>query len=273
VPSFEEFRAQEPPQARLIRLRGLFDVLLDAPDASALADGRAKQEWHRSASRARLGAGGKYARGSMAPPGRADGELEDAAQLQQQQQQGVSAPRQSYASELLDQCRACRAELEREHERERSECGDGWTAWIPFMGSSSAKGEQKKPEKSWAETFGIGSSSSSPAASGSSSSGAASGPASTPPENGSASSPQSDLGSDHEGEAGWVGSGVWGLSAVGAAQRDRDRERDRHVEMGKDVQDDGGRRQRMIEWEGFLRYSDIKERRECDQPAVQRRMG
>jgi solute carrier family 25 phosphate transporter 23/24/25/41 len=66
---------------------------------------------------------------------------------------------------------------------------------------------------------------------------------------------------------------VWGLSAVGAAQRDRDRERDRHVEMGKDVQDDGGRRQRMIEWEGFLRYSDIKERRECDQPAVQRRMG
>ncbi|PWN32020.1 mitochondrial carrier [Meira miltonrushii] len=65
--------------------------------------------------------------------------------------------------------------------------------------------------------------------------------------------------SDHEGEAGWIGSGVWGLSAVGAKQRQADRERDRRIAKGH-VEDDGGRRQRQIEWEGFLRYADQKER-------------
>ncbi len=65
---------------------------------------------------------------------------------------------------------------------------------------------------------------------------------------------------DHEGEAGWAGSGVWGLSAVGARQRERDRERDHKVRKGEAVEDDGGRRKRQIEWEGFLRYAEQKER-------------
>mgnify|MGYP001507453191 FL=1 len=53
--TYEEFRAQEPPQARLLRLRGLFDLLVDHDSASALAGGRAKQMWRVRASRARYG--------------------------------------------------------------------------------------------------------------------------------------------------------------------------------------------------------------------------
>jgi solute carrier family 25 phosphate transporter 23/24/25/41 len=68
--------------------------------------------------------------------------------------------------------------------------------------------------------------------------------------------------SDHEGEAGWIGSGVWGLSAVGQKQRQADRERDDKVAGGQEVEDDGGKRQRQIEWEGFLRYAEQKERGE-----------
>ena len=63
--TFEEFRAQEPPQARLLRLRGLFDLLVDQDSSSALAGGRAKQMWRARASRARYGAGGALAAGSL----------------------------------------------------------------------------------------------------------------------------------------------------------------------------------------------------------------
>lgn len=78
-----------------------------------------------------------------------------------------------------------------------------------------------------------------------------------------------ELHSDHEGEAGWIGSGVWGLSAVGHKQRRADRELDAQLASrgNKTLEDlhaetDEGRRQRQrqIEWEGFLRYAEQKER-------------
>ncbi len=56
------------------------------------------------------------------------------------------------------------------------------------------------------------------------------------------------------------GSGVWGLSAVGHKKRAADRDRDEKVRKGHKVDDDGGARQRQIEWEGFLAYAENKER-------------
>ncbi|MCO5565783.1 hypothetical protein L7F22_019458 [Adiantum nelumboides] len=316
-PSFEEFRAQEPPQARLIRLRGLFDVLLDKDDEQALAGGRAKEEWTRSAMRARYGAGGIYARGSLAPhleeskSGSRDITFGFSSQQQQQQQQQQSQsasspsassslrsnsntptpPRQSYAKELLSQCRECRAELEKEREAaekkgkkilSQQEGGEskGWSAWVPFMGnggeassdagsgsnsesitdklanlvgkgkdSSQSEKEEKSDDASsissiTSSVFSVFSSDSSK---------------SNDEEAVSEAKHTSSIHSDHEGEAGWIGSGVWGLSAVGSKQRQADRERDRRIAKGH-VEDDGGRRQRQIEWEGFLRYADQKER-------------
>lgn len=308
-PSFEEFRAQEPPQARLIRLRGLFDVLLDKDDEQALAGGRAKEEWTRSAMRARYGAGGIYARGSLAPQleesksGNRDSTFGFTSQPQpQQQQQSTSSPsssssrstintppppRQSYAKELLAQCRECRAELEKEREAaekkgkkilSQKECeSKGWSAWVPFMGnggesstneassesitdklanlvgkgkdSSQSDKDQKSDEKSSISS--ITSSVLSVFSTNSSKS--------NDEEAVSEATRTSSIHSDHEGEAGWIGSGVWGLSAVGSKQRQADRERDRRIAKGH-VEDDGGRRQRQIEWEGFLRYADQKER-------------
>lgn len=329
-PSFEEFRAQEPPQARLIRLRGLFDVLLDKDDEQALAGGRAKEEWTRSAMRARYGAGGIYARGSLAP------QLEESKSgnrdstfgfSYQQQQPNASAsppppssststssstpsasssrsgtlasstsniptpPRQSYAKELLAQCRECRAELEKEREaaekrgkkilslQEEGE-SKSWSSWIPFIGNNeedskedstnltpesitnklaSLVGKGKDPSESSNEEKSSDSSSISSITSSIVSIFSSEPSKSNDKEAVSEAIHTSSLHSDHEGEAGWIGSGVWGLSAVGSKQRQADRERDRRIAKGH-VEDDGGRRQRQIEWEGFLRYADQKER-------------
>ncbi|WFD35080.1 hypothetical protein MCUN1_001929 [Malassezia cuniculi] len=114
--TYEEYRAQEPPQARLIRLRGLFDTLLDHDDDTALAGGRAKQEWRERASRARYGAGGSLATGSLVSLHGSRGS--DAGHV------AVSASatirewfsfvrRQSYASELLARSRTHHAEMEK----------------------------------------------------------------------------------------------------------------------------------------------------------------
>ncbi|PWN93962.1 mitochondrial carrier [Acaromyces ingoldii] len=300
-PTFEDFRAQEPPQARLIRLRGLFDVLLDKDDESALAGGRAKEEWTRSAMRARYGAGGVYARGSLAKKGSSEVNPDIfSSQTTTSQLQSLpsattpsssggggggggggsgtaptpSPPRQSYAKELLAQCRECRAELERERakveakerklaEREAGANSSGSEWWNlaryyhRFGGS-----EDKEPASGLKATLvdlislGTGSEESKEEESPSSllSSVTSLFSSASPP------SSTTDLHSDHEGEAGWIGSGVWGLSAVGQKQRQADRERDEKVGKGHVVEDDGGRRQRQIEWEGFLRYAEQKER-------------
>lgn len=300
-PTFEQFRAQEPPQARLIRLRGLFDVLLDKDDEQALAGGRAKEEWTRSAMRARYGAGGMYARGSLAPKreesATGNGDVtfgfstesvtaspsSPSSSRSSNSPTYPSPPRQSYAKELLSQCRACRAELEKERQayekakgKARNERDDKdaetstWTSWIPFVGDGSSEADEPSFTDRLAGYVGLGSDSSSRSRSDSSSSSIASSitslfsvsDSSTDKSTASSSSSaKSELPhSDHEGEAGWIGSGVWGLSAVGARQRQADRERDHLVAKGHEVEDDGGRRQRQIEWEGFLRYADIKER-------------
>jgi solute carrier family 25 phosphate transporter 23/24/25/41 len=125
--------------------------------------------------------------------------------------------------------------------------GESWTRWIPFVDSEKKKesnkvlnGEIKEKLSSLVEKLK---------------------PSST---SDSKSADTSEVHSDHEGEAGWIGSGVWGLSAVGQKQRQADRDRDTKVAGGHEVEDDGGKRQRQIEWEGFLRYADQKERGEAE---------
>ncbi|MCO5596353.1 hypothetical protein L7F22_050414 [Adiantum nelumboides] len=149
-----------------------------------------------------------------------------------------SPPRQSYAKELLAQCRECRAELERERakveakerklaEREAGANSSGSEWWKParyyhgFGGS-----EDKEPPSGLKATLvdlislGTGSEESKEEESPSSllSSVTSLFSSASPP------SSTTDLHSDHEGEAGWIGSGVWGLSAVGQKQRQADRE-------------------------------------------------
>lgn len=303
-PTFEEFRAEEPPQARLIRLRGLFDVLLDKDDEQALAGGRAKEEWTRRAMQARYGAGGAFARGSLAPPN-SQGSTAFGMEPEERAAAGVAAnpttsqassstssqrsakdaspgaliaPRQSYAKELLSQCRECRAELEREREREAARedgsTSSSWSSWLPWGGGAEPEPEPAPAgiTSKLADLLSLSSSStkeeeklSAEAKRKADAEAASSGSLLTSISSifSSGDTPSSpDLGSDHEGEAGWVGSGVWGLSAVGATQRQADRERDNRVATGEEVEDDGGRRQRQIEWEGFLRYAESKERGE-----------
>jgi len=327
-PTFEDFRAQEPPQARLIRLRGLFDTLLDSDDENALAGGRAKDEWTKSAMRARYGAGGSMARGSLAPEGNPKGDpnqnlnasTSDSTSSSTSSSSSTSkrvppplpAPplKQSYASELLSQCRACRKEVEDERERERKSSlgndSEGWNwndliAWVPGVASSSSPSTSSSPSSSGKdqdsknkdqcsasssvenlkETFSNLTSSSSSSASSPTKSSSSSTPDQSSSSNSSTSSSAFSAitslfsssssttesfehhTTDQEGEAGWTGSKVWGLSAVGNRQREKDRELDERISKGQLVADDGGKRQRQIEWEGFLKYAEGKERGEC----------
>ncbi|PWN38867.1 mitochondrial carrier [Ceraceosorus guamensis] len=323
IPTYEEFRSQEPPQARLLRLRGLFDILLDNDDEDALAGGRAKEEWHRTAMRARYGAGGAWARGSLASenplgagssggggggttssnsaagrspnrnrPSFGDTQEEKTAAWgppaspsassssgsarsasSSDSAPNVTPPSQSYAKELLSQCRACRAELEKERQKRVSRGGDGpdeggWldsaTSWIPFVGSESSEDSSASSASSSRSSSTAGSQSYTDNLMGSIGSllGMDSSDASSRNTSPSSSS-ESDMRADHEGEAGWVGSGVWGLSAVGSKQREKDRSLDQEIrQRGQSGQDHehGARRKRQIEWEGFLRYAESKER-------------
>lgn len=316
-PTFEEFRAQEPPQARLLRLRGLFDKLLDKDNDEALAGGRAKNEWTASARRARYGAGGPIQTGSLADAKASQAQQEEnsssainaARSVIGQSSSGESSsqgagdkapsrssqgklpppppmPKNSYAHELLAQCRECSAVLDRERSAaEAAEAAEtnsssgwgwgvlGWTGGDKEDPQSSTDAGKSKQTDSDASSS---SSSSSTIASllnlsGSSEKEAASA------TSGSSSSSLSSLSSlfgskfsepaqgtqpNHEGEAGWTGSGVWGLSAVGSKQREKDRERDHAVKKGQPVDDDAGARQRQIEWEGFMAYADQKEKGE-----------
>lgn len=114
-PTYEEYRSEEPPQTRLIRLRGLFDTLLDRDDATALAGGRAKREWRERASRARYGAGGSLATGSLVSlhgSNRRDAGRVSVSPSATLREWFSYVRRQSYANELLARCRASRAEME-----------------------------------------------------------------------------------------------------------------------------------------------------------------
>ncbi|PWN48265.1 mitochondrial carrier [Violaceomyces palustris] len=244
-PTFEEFRAQEPPQARLIRLRGLFDTLLDEDDKTALAGGRAKEEWTKAARRARWGAGADgAAKGSLSPKQQGD-------ESERQHPPPPPPPRQSYAKELLSQCKSCRAELEAERARalaseDEKRYGEGW-GWGLFgwIGGSKDDGTSESASSSASSSyassisslFGYGST--------------------TANDNEQVTIPSLP---DLEQEAGWTGSGVWGLSAVGRKKRESGWRRDEAIRNGVQVEDDGGERQRQIEWEGFLAYAESKER-------------
>lgn len=223
-----------------------------------------------------------------------------------------SPPRQSYAKELLSQCRHYRAQLEKERlemEKKHKKLSSGhvsesssWTSWIPFLGDdeegtstdtlsssstlSSIKDKISELSSSKDTTAASNSSTDTNAPSSSSSSssltsipskftsllsnksddtnpsasiaGVAAGTSAASTSNDVETANSTQLHSDHEGEAGWIGSGVWGLSAVGHKQRKAFRELDARLAAGQ--QDEGGKRQRQIEWEGFLRYADQKER-------------
>lgn len=302
-PSFEEFRAQEPPQARLIRLRGLFDTLLDEDNEQALAGGRAREEWIKSARRARYGAGGSLARGSLAPSdirnstvgfeactrsepafSTASSTQTTLAQTDSDVEQQLPAPppppRQSYAKELLNQCRQCRDELERQRAKAaRDQAKDpaessSWSSYLPsWLGSDKEPDPSKsQPQESTKSTLAAvkekllpSSSKETPEQSASTASSYSSSLASLFGYGGSSQPepPLPDLGHtppDMEHEAGWTGSGVWGLSAVGHKKREEGRMRDEQVKKGHQVEDDGGARELQIEWEGFLAYAENKER-------------
>ncbi|KDN48537.1 hypothetical protein K437DRAFT_255514 [Tilletiaria anomala UBC 951] len=351
--TYEQFRAQEPPQARLLRLRGLFDKLMDADAEHALADGRAKDEWTKSAIRAQYG---KFGPGRLPSEsdeaGGGSGSRSSSNGKRRREAPMAVPPRPSYANELLTQCRKCREELDRErakeYERERARIacataasnagGDGSAAWWTFGGllggsgnwisvnsASQAKGsvEGKASETSGppsvvqtvvgtlTPTFVPSSSAPPPSTSSASSStsstvtNALSSAASSisslftstfgSESSGSQGAQHPDAPPspppDHDGEAGWTGSGVWGLSAVGSAQREMDRnalaasslhprgsglslswsknatgssvaaDASEGARAGAQAQEERSRwQQRQIEWEGFLRYAEQKER-------------
>ena len=275
---------------------------MDADRDHALADGRAKDEWTKSAIRAQYGA---YGPGKL-PPGAGSGETglshsgatasgsssdsATAASSSANRRSSSSGPapippRQSYANELLTQCRKCREELDRERQKERNEAtGDSWFSLSSYWGGGAAEKEDKgkavagKQEtqsksvvQSVVKTLSPSASSSSSSSSADSSEASSTSIVSSalssvtsllPFSSGGDPSPNVPVTPpvDHEGEAGWTGSGVWGLSAVGTKQREKDRERDVAVRSGRPVEDDGGARQRQIEWEGFMRYAERKER-------------
>ncbi|GAC72551.1 predicted mitochondrial carrier protein [Moesziomyces antarcticus T-34] len=314
-PSFEEFRAEEPPQARLIRLRGLFDTLLDEDDEQALAGGRAREEWMKSARRARYGAGGSLARGSLAPSDIRNSTVGfEACTMSEHAESSSSSsspsastsststpsasaksptadsklpsppppPRQSYAKELLNQCRQCREDLEAQRARLAEEqakraSDPGWTSsWgLPtWLGGTdpanqdadaSPKGTLANVKDKILSTS-VTSTTQQDSSQRPSSTSLATSLGSYLGYGGDSSSKDAKSAEfghnppDMEHEAGWTGSGVWGLSAVGHKKRAADRDRDEKVRRGQKVDDDGGARQRQIEWEGFLAYAENKER-------------
>lgn len=224
--SYEEFRAQEPPQARLLRLRGLFDLLVDQDSSSALAGGRAKQMWRARASRARYGAGGDLAVGSLvSPPLTA---TTDGTGHQTPVREWLSLVRRNrYAAELLAECRTRRAELEKrdrekhsQHDENHSSLHRQWH-WLVCM----VREEVGTPPVSLLQRVRhwIGHSDESPLM--------------------------------HR-ESGWKGSRVWGLRAM----EGRTNKNDTHGPP-EDKQSKAERvRQRQIEWEGFVAFAEIQER-------------
>lgn len=277
--SFEEFRAQEPPQSRLLRLRGLFDLLLDRDSKNALAGGRAKQFWRKSASRARYGAGGSLATGSLVSKAGPVQLTSDGSQIHPSEKHESVSPsnylrewfsnvrRQSYANELLAQCRTCHAEMERmqkkmHEEEEAVRQKNGQNRWAAFFGLGAAEEpatstppatrawyslvrmanekafEEPEREKHswWASSvrplFGAG--------------------------DGAPSSLLKNL------ESGWKGSRVWGLSATDEKTNHSRSWHDTHgSSSGHDASLDGEAsraRQRQIDWEGFLAYAEFQER-------------
>ncbi|KAN0065068.1 hypothetical protein ACQY0O_001563 [Thecaphora frezii] len=302
-PTFEEFRAQEPPQARLIRLRGLFDTLLDEDDESALAGGRAREEWMKSARRARYGVGGSLARGALAPSDIRNSTVgfEDLRELKAASESNAEAgsskdklppppPRQSYAKELLAQCRKCREEVEQQRSKqieallqEKGKHREGWSwgvgGWLggskpdasassegsgPTSGATAALSKARSAlgcdSATGAEDSQLGASEPLSPSSSLSSLSSLFGYGSSASCSANSSTEELSLTADLEQEAGWTGSGVWGLSAVGRKRREAEWRRDEQIRNGQEVEDDGGARQRQIEWEGFLAYAERKER-------------
>lgn len=131
--TYEEFRAQEPPQARMLRLRGLFDLLVDQDSSSALAGGRAKQMWRARASRARYGAGGPLAAGSFAPKDASARSSDSSTKTPSIREMFSHVRPTSYAQELLAQCRARHAELENQYMRDGHTQGSTWRRLVSMV--------------------------------------------------------------------------------------------------------------------------------------------
>ncbi|KAI3484181.1 hypothetical protein L1887_52888 [Cichorium endivia] len=191
-------------------------------------------------------------------------------------------PRQSYAKELLNQCRQCREDLEAQRARLAEEqakraSDPGWTSsWgLPtWLGGTdpanqdadaSPKGTLANVKDKILSTS-VTSTTQQDSSQRPSSTSLATSLGSYLGYGGDSSSKDAKSAEfghnppDMEHEAGWTGSGVWGLSAVGHKKRAADRDRDEKVRRGQKVDDDGGARQRQIEWEGFLAYAENKER-------------
>lgn len=222
--TFEEFRAQEPPQARLLRLRGLFDLLVDQDSSSALAGGRAKQMWRARASRARYGAGGALAAGSLVDEDNHASSHGSARSIISEWLSHVR--RTAYASELLAECRARHAELEKRQSENRHRHDDPDShshAWRRLVGMVREEADPVLPDLSlfWKRFMGD-----------------------------SEKSPLMFL------ESGWTGSRVWGLKAT---EDSADHAKSRNP-AEDDCKDRERVRQRQIEWEGFVAYAELQER-------------
>ncbi|WFD24520.1 hypothetical protein MEQU1_003222 [Malassezia equina] len=224
--SYEEFRAQEPPQARLLRLRGLFDLLVDQDSSSALAGGRAKQMWRARASRARYGAGGDLAVGSLVPTPPTSST--DGTGHQTPVREWLSLVRRNrYASELLAKCRTRRAELE-EHDRGKHSARDSshgalYRHWYRLV--CMVQEEEGTPPVSLLQRLRRW-------------------------VNHGDESPLMHR------ESGWKGSRVWGLRAM----EGRSTKSDTHEPAENEESKAERVRQRQIEWEGFVAYAEIQER-------------
>ena len=220
--TYEEFRAQEPPQARLLRLRGLFDLLVDHDSASALAGGRAKQMWRVRASRARYGAGGPLATGSLVER---DEPVPSDAKSSSIREIFSHARQTAYAPELLAKCRARHAEMAKQFE-ENQLCSDDtshWSTWRCLVSMVKEDHNLVPRELSWLWNHVVGVSERSPMM---------------------------------LFESGWTGSRVWGLRAT----EDTSQHAKAGEPLQNDEQDMQRVRQRQIEWEGFVAYAELQER-------------
>ena len=220
--TYEEFRAQEPPQARLLRLRGLFDLLVDHDSASALAGGRAKQMWRVRASRARYGAGGPLATGSLVER---DEPVPSDAKSSSIREIFSHARQTAYAPELLAKCRARHAEMAKQFE-ENQLCSDDtshWSTWRCLVSMVKEDHNLVPRELSWLWNHVVGVSERSPMM---------------------------------LFESGWTGSRVWGLRAT----EDTSHHAKAGEPLQNDEQDMQRVRQRQIEWEGFVAYAELQER-------------
>ncbi|WFD01321.1 hypothetical protein MYAM1_004083 [Malassezia yamatoensis] len=264
---FEEIRAQEPPQTRLLRLRGLFDLLLDRDSTSALAGGRAKQYWRRNASRARYGAGGSLATGSLVSNAGAVDLTSDGSGVHPSEKHESVSPsnylrewfsnvrRQSYANELLAQCRACHAQMHQEQELARKQGRDQPT-WTASVSSEETAEDMPSATRAWHSLVRMANEHRSE----------------IPQEAHSWLSPLRRVWTWGENasdsllgnlESGWKGSRVWGLRATDTEVGSSSPSQDTHSTSSRALQqskDSERIRQRQIEWEGFLAYAEMQER-------------